>query len=46
MVEDVGLWPEVGPGLASVQPSQELLLLLQPLSNEEYLGHAEGHFTA
>lgn len=37
----VSLRPEVGPGLGSVQPGQELMLLLQPLSDEEYLGHAD-----
>ena len=41
MVEDVRLRQEVGPGLGPVQPGQELVLLLQPLSDEEYLGHAE-----
>ena len=38
---DVSLRPEVRPGLGSVEPGQELVLLLQPLSDEEYLGHAD-----
>ena len=44
MVDDDRLSPEVSLGLGAGEPGQQLVLLLQPLSDEEYLGH--GHFTS